>query len=248
MIAVLKITDLTVSVNKKKVLKSVNLAIGKGEVHAIMGPNGSGKSTLAYALMGHPFYEVGKSSRAYLFGKNILNKEPFARAQMGLFLAFQNPLTITGLRISNFLKSIAPQEDLAKGTLIEFYRHIEKLTEEVGLDKSFLNRYVNDGFSGGEKKKLELLQLLVRKPKVVIVDEIDTGLDIDSLREVATKLDNFRKKPALTAILIISHYQRIFNYIQPDHVHILIQGQLVKSGNRSLVEKVEKEGYAKITR
>ncbi len=243
----LKITDLKVTIAGKEVLKGISLSLMPGEVHAIMGPNGSGKSTLAYALMGHPFYEVdAKKSKVTLGKANLLKMEPHVRAQKGLFLAFQNPITVPGIRVSHFLKTIGFNKAKTKESIIVFFRNLEKMTEDTGLDKSFLSRYLNEGFSGGEKKKLELLQLLICKPKVVIVDEIDTGLDIDSLRIVSKALDAYRENNSKPAILVISHYQSIFNYLKADKVHILKDGKIIKSGNHTLITQVEKEGYAKL--
>lgn len=245
----LKITDLEVRIAGKEVLKGISLNLAPGEVHAIMGPNGSGKSTLAYALMGHPFYKVNtKKSKVTLNSSNLLAMKPHERAQKGLFLAFQNPITVPGIRVSHFLKTIGFNKTKTKESIVTFFRNLEKMTEEIGLDKSFLSRYLNEGFSGGEKKKLELLQLLVCKPTVVIVDEIDTGLDIDSLRIVSKSLNAYRKSENKPAILVISHYQRIFNYLKADKVHILKDGKIIKSGNHTLIAQIEKDGYAKLNR
>ncbi len=245
----LVIKNLHISVANKEIIKGLNLIIAKGEVHAIMGPNGSGKSTLAYGLMGHPNYDIrNPTSEIRIKDKNI-NLEPEERAKLGLFLAFQNPVSVPGVRVSQFLKSAY---NSLKGksnrlTPLEFYRFLEKKAQILGMDKSFLERSLNDGFSGGEKKKLEMLQLLTLEPSFIIIDEIDTGLDIDALRIVSSTLNSLKKLQNKPGILIISHYQRIFNYLRPDFVHIMKNGRIVRTGDYTLVQTVEKKGYAPIT-
>ncbi len=256
----LEIINLHVLVEGKEILKGVDLKICKGEVHAVMGPNGSGKSTLAYALMGHPSYKCQMSTpiksgsnvkcQMLLNGKNIIVMEPSERARLGLFLAFQNPISVPGVQIINFLRNVyqnvKQKNNPVKITALEFYQLLKNKARILGIEESFLRRSLNDGFSGGEKKKLEMLQLLVLEPDFAIIDEIDTGLDVDSLKLVAKSLDSFGKSTQKPGILIISHYQRIFNYIKPDFVHIIVNGKIVKTGDYSLVEKIEKEGYAKL--
>lgn len=243
----LSITNLSLSVGNKEILHNLNLKINKGEVHAVMGPNGSGKSSLAYAIVGHPTYKVqNPKSKIQINKKNITRAEPEERAKLGLFLAFQNPIAIPGVRVSHFLRQVYKTVKDSKVNFIEFQRKLENLAVQVGIDKIFLDRSLNDGFSGGEKKKLEMLQLMVLEPMFIIIDEIDTGLDIDSLKTVASMLNNYVRSKQKPGVLIISHYQRIFNYIKPDFVHVLIKGKIVKTGNFSLIDKIEKKGYAGI--
>lgn len=244
----LTIKNLSVSVEKKQIIKNISLIINRGEVHAVMGPNGSGKSSFAYALMGHPNYKVGKSTRIRIDGVNISDMEPEKRAKKGLFLAFQNPIAVAGVRISHFLRSVYKQVRDPKVNLIVFQKRLEGFCKQLGIDKEFLERSLNDGFSGGERKKLETLQLLTLKPCFIIIDEIDTGLDIDSLKNVSQAINNYARSDSKPGVLIISHYQRIFNYIKPDIVHILVDGKIVKTGKHSLISKVEEKGYARITR
>lgn len=244
----LVIRDLEVSVANKTIIKGVNLTIRKGEIHAVMGPNGSGKSTLAYALMGHPNYQINsQKSRIEIDGENIVNFTSDERAKRGLFLAFQNPLTLPGVSIMNFLRLAFESVKRQKIAPLAFYKLLKKKAAILEIGEDFLKRSVNDGFSGGEKKKLEMLQLLVLEPNFAIVDEIDTGLDVDALKLVASALDKVSKSSFKPAFLIITHYQRIFNYLKPDFVHIMKQGKIVVSGKADLILKIEREGYAKIT-
>jgi Fe-S cluster assembly ATP-binding protein len=242
----LVIKNIHVNVDDSEILKGVDLTIKNGEVHAVMGPNGTGKSTLAYALMGHPKYEITKGS-ATLDGNNLLDLEPNERSQLGLFLAFQYPVAVPGVSVANFLrtainaqrKALDPED---KGISIPDFR--KKLKEKMALlemDESFAGRYLNDGFSGGEKKRVEILQMATLEPKFSILDETDSGLDIDALKIVADGVNTVSKKDQ--GILVITHYQRILNYIKPDFVHVMLNGRIVESGGPELALRLEEEGY-----
>ncbi|MCS6906251.1 MAG: Fe-S cluster assembly ATPase SufC [Anaerolineales bacterium] len=242
----LRIVNLHVNVNGREILKGVNLTIHKGEIHALMGPNGTGKSTLAYTLMGHPSYEVTEGEVWYK-GQNILELEADQRAHLGLFLAFQYPVAIPGVSVANFLRAainarrrIANPED--KGIPIpEFRKELKKVMDLLKVDHSFASRYLNDGFSGGEKKRAEIIQMAMLKPEIAIMDETDSGLDIDALRIVSEGVNALRG-PNL-GVLIITHYQRILNYIKPDYVHIMMDGRIVESGGPDLALHLEEHGY-----
>lgn len=231
----------------KDILHGVNLILKKGEVHAIMGPNGSGKTTLVMSLMGHPGYILNKvKSKIELEGKDIIELSPEERARAGLFVTFQSPIEITGVSLLAFLrtayKSLHPDEKIP---LAEFKRNIIAALKTVALSEDFMKRSVNEGFSGGERKRVEIAQLLVLKPKIAVLDEIDSGLDVDSLKIVANAVDKLVKETG-TTILIITHYQRILHFLRPNFVHVLVNGVIKKSGKMSLVRKIEKEGYAAI--
>ena len=242
----LVIKDLHVNVEDIEILKGVNLNIKSGEVHAVMGPNGTGKSTLAYALMGHPKYEITQGG-VTLDGEDILELEPNERSEKGLFLAFQYPVAVPGVSVANFLRTAinahrraADPED--KGISIPDFR--KKLKEKLSLlsmDESFAGRYLNDGFSGGEKKRVEILQMATLEPKFSILDETDSGLDIDALKIVADGVNTISKENQ--GILVITHYQRILNYIKPDFVHVMLNGMIVESGGPELALKLEEQGY-----
>ncbi len=227
----------------KKLLNNISLAIASGSVHALMGPNGSGKSTLALSLMGHPAYAVTGS--VLLDGQEINTLPPHKRAQAGLFLSFQQPHEIPGVSLSSFLKASyeAVHSSIDPKTL---QQEVSAYLELLELDQSFYYRNLHEGFSGGEKKKLELLQLLLFKPKVALLDEIDSGLDVDALRVVAHALQVARKENPEMSVLLITHYQRILSYIQPDQVHLLMHGQLVQSGDHTLASTIEQSGYDKV--
>jgi Fe-S cluster assembly ATP-binding protein len=246
MASTLEIQALCVSVQDKAVLKGVDLTIRQGEVHALMGPNGTGKSTLAYALMGHPGYTV-TGGTVTLDGQNILELAPEVRARMGLFLAFQYPIAIPGVSVANFLRTAINSRRRAldprdKGIAIpEFRKLLKSKMEALQIPVEFGGRYLNDGFSGGEKKRVEVLQLSVLLPKIAILDETDSGLDIDALRIVAGAVDTLAG-PEL-GILVITHYQRILNYIKPQFVHVLYGGRIVESGGADLALKLEETGY-----
>jgi Fe-S cluster assembly ATP-binding protein len=238
----LTIKDLYVAIDGKEILKGVNLEVKGGEVHAIMGPNGTGKSTLASSLMGHPRYEVTKGE-VTLDGQDVLEMGVDERARAGLFLAMQYPAEVSGVTNSDFLRS-AINAKLGEGneiSLMKFIRELDKKMELLEMDEKFATRYLNEGFSGGEKKRNEILQMMMLKPRIAILDEIDSGLDIDALKVVAKGV-NSMLGPDL-GVLIITHYQRLLNYIKPDYVHVFMQGRIVKSGGPELAERVEAEGY-----
>jgi Fe-S cluster assembly ATP-binding protein len=240
------IKDLCVSIEGKQILKGLNLTVKNGEVHAIMGPNGTGKSTLAYTLMGHPSYEVTQGE-IWFKGENILEKKPDERSRLGLFLAFQYPVAIPGVTVANFLRTalnarrraINPED---KGIPIPEFRKL--LIEKMNLlkmDSKFAGRYLNDGFSGGEKKRAEILQMATLQPEIAFLDETDSGLDIDALRIVSEGV-NALTGPDL-GVVVITHYQRLLNYIKPQFVHIMFNGIIVESGGPDLALKLEEQGY-----
>jgi len=245
---VLKIENLHVAIGGKEILKGVNLTIRQGEVHALMGPNGSGKSTLSYALAGHPNYEVTEGS-ATLDGEELLELEPDERAKAGLFLAFQYPTSIPGVTVANFLRHAVTNvrnperkegEDLI--SMRDFRKELRAEMDELGMDQEFARRYLNEGFSGGEKKRAEVLQLAMLRPAIAILDETDSGLDIDAVRVVSEGVNRIAARIG-TGVLVITHYQRILNYIKPTFVRILFGGRIVESGGPELVEVLEREGY-----
>jgi len=242
----LDIRNLHVSIEGKEILKGLNLVINKGEVHAIMGPNGTGKSTLAYTLMGHPNYEV-TAGEVFFKGVNILELEPDERSRLGLFLAFQYPVSIPGVTVANFLRTAinarrraANPED--KGIAIpEFRKMMKERMDMLRMDHAFGGRYLNEGFSGGEKKRAEILQMAMLRPEIAVLDETDSGLDIDALRIVSDGVNALRG--AELGVLVITHYQRILNYINPDHVHVMMDGRIVESGGADLALHLEEHGY-----
>ena len=234
------IKDLHVSIEGKKILNGVNLVVRKGEVCALMGPNGSGKSTLAYTLMGHPKYTVDKGE-AWYKEKNIFELSPDERAKLGIFLSFQYPQEIPGLSVSNFLRTAYNAVKPQQISVPEFVKRLKEKMHLLKIDDSFSRRYLNEGFSGGEKKRTEILQLAVLEPEIAILDETDSGLDIDSLKIVAQGVGTLLG-PSL-GVLIITHYQRILNYITPDRVHIMVKGRIVKSGGKELAHELEAKGY-----
>jgi Fe-S cluster assembly ATP-binding protein len=242
----LNIRDLHVSVEGKPILKGVNLIVNQGEVHALMGPNGTGKSTLAYTLMGHPNFEVNKGE-AWFKGQNIIELDPDERSHLGLFLAFQYPVSIPGVSMANFLRTAINAQRKAndpedKGIPIpEFRQMLKERMDLLEMDHSFAGRYLNEGFSGGEKKRAEVLQMATLKPEIALMDETDSGLDIDALRIVAEGV-NALKSPEF-GVLVITHYQRILNYIKPDFVHIMLDGQVVETGGAELAIQLEEQGY-----
>ncbi len=245
---VLQIENLHAAIAGKEILKGVDLTIRQGEVHALMGPNGSGKSTLSYALAGHPSYDVTEGS-ATLDGVDLLGLEADDRAKAGLFLAFQYPTSIPGVTVANFLRHAVTNvrnpgrkegEELIP--MRDFRKELRAEMDELGMDPDFARRYLNEGFSGGEKKRAEVLQLALLRPSFAILDETDSGLDIDAVRVVSEGVNKVAAKVG-TGVLVITHYQRILNYIQPQFVHILFGGRIVENGGPELVQKLEAEGY-----
>jgi Fe-S cluster assembly ATP-binding protein len=238
----LTIKNLHVEIDGKEIVRGLSLSVPRGEVHAIMGPNGSGKSTLAKVLAGHPDYHVMKGE-VLMDGENILELEADERARKGLFLAFQYPSEIPGVTIANFLRA-AVQARLPEGEELEateYYAKLYEKMEQLGMDRSFTSRSVNEGFSGGEKKRTEILQLAMLEPTYAILDETDSGLDIDALKIVARGVNSLRG-PKI-GILLITHYQRLLNYIVPDHVHVMVAGRIVRSGGKELALELEERGY-----
>ncbi|MCD8795383.1 Fe-S cluster assembly ATPase SufC [Mammaliicoccus sciuri] len=242
MASILEIKDLHVEIEGKKILKGVDLTIKQGEIHAIMGPNGTGKSTLSSAIMGHPSYEVTQGE-VLLDGENVLEMEVDERAQAGLFLAMQYPSEISGVTNADFLRSAinAKREEGDEINLMQFIKKLDKQMELLEMDQDMAQRYLNEGFSGGEKKRNEILQLMMLEPKFAILDEIDSGLDIDALKVVSKGINKMRGEDF--GCLIITHYQRLLNYITPDFVHVMMQGRVVKSGGEELAKRLEAEGY-----
>ncbi|MGG3451637.1 MULTISPECIES: Fe-S cluster assembly ATPase SufC [Bacillaceae] len=238
----LTVKDLHVSIDGKEILKGVNLEIKGGEFHAVMGPNGTGKSTLSSAIMGHPKYEVTQGTIT-LDGEDVLEMEVDERARAGLFLGMQYPSEITGVTNAEFLRSAvnARREEGDEISLMKFIRQMDSNMDVLEMDQDMAQRYLNEGFSGGEKKRNEILQLMTIKPKIAILDEIDSGLDIDALKVVSKGINQMRDESF--GCLIITHYQRLLDYITPDHVHVMMQGRVVKSGGPELAQRLEAEGY-----
>ena len=242
--AELEIQDLYVRAGEKEILRGVDLTIGKGEIHALMGPNGSGKSTLANAIMGHPGLVV-TSGRIVFNGEDITDAEPDERARMGLFMAFQYPVAVPGVTVTKYLRTVLNAHRNSRGEeaipLREFREQVEAAMQLTRVPKEFSSRYLNEGFSGGEKKRMEILQLALQRPELAVLDETDSGLDIDALRVVAEGV-NAVAGPEM-GVLIITHYQRILHLVQPSHVHVMFQGRIVKDGGPELVEDLEAKGY-----
>jgi Fe-S cluster assembly ATP-binding protein len=241
---VLEIRNLHAAIGGKEILKGLDLSVKAGEIHAIMGPNGSGKSTLAKALAGHPSYEITGGEVIYE-GRNLLEIEPDERARLGVFLAFQYPIEIPGVSNANFLRMAYNEKAKYEGRdeldPLEFDDLIREKMKIVEMDPSFINRSVNEGFSGGEKKRNEILQMAVLEPKLAVLDETDSGLDIDALRIVAGGVNKLANKD--NSIILVTHYQRLLNYIEPDFVHVLYRGRIVKSGGKELALELEAKGY-----
>ena len=240
----LKIENLTVEVSGKIILKDFNLEIKSGEIHAIMGPNGTGKSTLTKVIMGDTNYKIIKGK--IIYNGKVINKMPVnERAKIGIFLGMQMPVAVEGVSNADFLRSALRAKEGDNFKLLSFIREVEDLTKKLYMDKNMIHRGINDGFSGGERKKNEILQMNILKPNIVLLDEIDSGLDVDSLKLVGESVMDYYndKKPA---ILLVTHYQRLLDYIKPDFIHIMKDGHIVLSGDKSLALKIEKEGYDKI--
>ena len=237
----LEVKNLYVGFEGKVILKGVNLKVETGSVHALMGPNGSGKTTLSYVLMGHPKYKV-MAGQILLNGEDITRLSPDERAKRGLFLSFQMPVEIPGVTISNFLRQAYNTLKDRKLSLLEFRALLEEKCKELGMDAKFLNRYLNQGFSGGEKKKAEILQMLVLNPKVAVLDETDSGLDVDALKLVAKGIRKFMN-PEKT-VLVITHYKRILEHLEPEKVSVMVDGKIAFEGDKNLVQDLEQKGYS----
>ena len=238
---VLEIKNLKAEVEGKEILKGINLTINSGEIHALMGPNGAGKSTLGEVLIGHPNYKV-TDGKILINGKDITYAAPEERARAGLFLAFQNPITVSGVKISTFLRmaynNLYPDE---KMPLKEFFNMVKEVMKDVDMDVSFISRAINDGFSGGERKRFEVLQMVILRPKIVILDEIASGLDVDALKLVSAEIKKMYNQNV--GFLIITHYQRILKDIIPEFVHVLKDGKIVMNGDKKVSDRIEDEGY-----
>lgn len=244
----LKVKDLYVRVEDKEILKGINLNVNQGEVHAIMGPNGSGKSTLANVIAGREGYEITQGEITYK-GMDLLDMDPEERAREGLFLAFQYPVEIPGVSNATFLKTALNEIRKHKGEeefdAMHFLKHMKEKMKLVGIPESLINRPVNQGFSGGEKKRNEIFQMQVLQPRLAVLDETDSGLDIDALKIVSKGVNTFRNKD--NAVIVVTHYQRLLNYIIPDYVHVLVDGKIVKSGGKELALELEEKGYDWVT-
>ena len=242
--SLLSINNLKVSIAEKIIINGLNLTINHGEVHAIMGPNGSGKSTLAKTLAGHPECEIQSGSISYL-GKDLFDLSVEERANEGIFMGFQYPIEIPGLSNTAFLKAALNAKKKSQGdeeiTAVDFLKELKHNAEVIGMDQAFLNRGVNEGFSGGEKKRNEILQMMMLKPILSILDETDSGLDIDAMKTVANGLNSMRTKDS--SFLLITHYDRLLGYIKPDFVHVLSKGQIIQSGDSTLANQLEEKGY-----
>jgi len=246
MAELLKIKNLNVGIDGKEILHGLNLEINTGEIHAVMGRNGSGKSTFSNTLMGHPAYKISNGEINFN-GTLINNLKPNERAKLGLFLGFQYPLSIPGVTVANFLRQA---NKALKGDSVsprDFRKLLYEKMDDLEIDHAFATRYINDGFSGGEKKRMEILQMAMLEPKLAILDEPDSGLDIDSLKLVAQSINKYKEKNPSVSILLITHYQRILDYIKPDKVHVFVDGNIVESGGPELALELEKKGYNWLT-
>jgi Fe-S cluster assembly ATP-binding protein len=243
-VADLEIKNLHVSAEEKQILKGLNLAVSRGEVHALMGPNGSGKSTLANSIMGHPSLEVTDGTISF-DGEDVTEAAPDERSRAGLFMAFQYPVAVPGVTVAKYLRMIVNARREAQGEpeikLRDFARTTQEAMEMMDIPRDFSSRYLNDGFSGGEKKRMEMLQMALLKPKIAVLDETDSGLDIDALRTVADGVNRFAGPDM--GVLIITHYQRILHMVEPDRVHVMFEGRIVKEGGPELVGELEEKGY-----
>ncbi|MDP3728725.1 MAG: Fe-S cluster assembly ATPase SufC [bacterium] len=239
----LEIQDLHVEVDGIEIIKGVTLNFHSGKVHALMGPNGSGKSTLANALMGHPKYKITKG-KIILDGKDITYEKANIRAKLGLFLSFQYPAEITGVTMNNFLRTAVNNQREKKFSIVEFHTFLKEKLKELNMESSFMKRYINEGFSGGEKKKAEILQLSLLEPKYAILDEADSGADRDALKIIGESINRIKQKNSM-GIIVITHYQKMLHYLKADHVTILVEGKIVDTGDATLAEEIEKNGYNK---
>jgi Fe-S cluster assembly ATP-binding protein len=235
-----EIKNIHVSVEGKEVVGGVTLTVNPGEIHAIMGPNGSGKSSLSNALMGHPLYSITKGE-AHLNGKNIIEMSADARSRAGLFLAFQYPLAIPGVTVANFMRAALKAHREKDADMSDFRKLFKAEMDSLEIDHTFATRYLNDGFSGGEKKRVEILQMAMLAPKMALLDETDSGLDIDALKTVSAGINRFHSDT--NGVLLVTHYQRLLNYVKPDYVHVMMAGKIVKSGGPELALKLEENGY-----
>lgn len=240
----LEIKNLHVSVGKKEIVKGISLTINPGEIHVIMGPNGSGKSTFSNAIMGHPKYSV--KGKILVNGKNVTKLPPDKKAKAGLFLSMQNAPEIPGITVSNFLRVATGAMSGKSQNPFTFHESLKKQMTELGIDFSFAARYLNTGFSGGEKKRMEILQLIALDPAYAILDEADSGLDVDALKMVGKGINTFAQKKK--GLLIITHYTRLLEYVKPDFVHVMVEGRIVKSGGAELAREIEKNGYENINK
>lgn len=239
------IDDLYVNVLDKEILKGFNLSINSGEIHAIMGPNGTGKSTLSKVIMGHPSYNISQGD-ILVNGESILSLTTDLRSKLGIFLVYQNPVSIEGISNSEFIRSALNSRNEKQVGLYEFIKNIESSLDKLEMSKSMMHRALNQDFSGGEKKKNEILQMLMLKPKFIVLDELDSGLDVDSLRIVCENINEYIKENSDVSMLIITHYTRILNYIKPQYVHMMKDGKIALSGDFSLAKKIENNGYNKV--
>ncbi len=246
----LVIRNLHVSVDGKEILKGIDLTIEQGKIHAIMGPNGSGKSTLAYALAGHPRYEV-TDGEVWFKGQDVLDLEPNDRSKLGIFLAFQYPVAVAGVTVANFLRAAINAQRAKEGVdpkttaipMAEYRKVIKQRMDMLEMAPDFARRYLNEGFSGGEKKRLEILQMAMLQPSMAVMDETDSGLDIDALKIVAEGVNLIKAEKPELGVLVITHYQRLLNYIKPDYVHVLMEGRIVREGGPELALELEEKGY-----
>lgn len=239
----LQINDLHVSVDEKEILKGINLTINSKEIHALMGPNGNGKSTLLSAIMGHPKYTVTKGSIT-LDGKDVLSMSVDERSRAGVFLGMQYPQEIPGVVTSDFLKAAINARSEKPVSLFKFIKTLESNIEDLKMDENLAHRYLNEGFSGGEKKRNEILQMKLLKPKFALLDEIDSGLDVDALKIVSKAINDMAKEQEDFGCVMVSHYERMFELVQPTHVHVLVNGKIILSGGKEIVEKIDQEGYS----